>query len=286
LQGCPLSVALINMLTSVWKKLIGTLRGGFAIHGTGATRLPTVELNPEPADELLVDTTGYADDTYLLAANPVELQKGLEATEKFLQLTDQAVNPKKSLHACLRGGTARVKICGADIPIKTEFRCLGAAVRLHKSPKTGPLLAGRIEKAIALAERVAMLPGGFERKVSVLSSLCIPSGLHAVEVGATSKTDLRRMETSFLKAMWRSARGARAKEVIFTVLSPGHRVSPCLVVDYQRILWLAKWSRTPGPQRLAIHAIWQCQNCPSRSGPVGRALLTCRHLGWTCVAGW
>ena len=167
-----------------------------------------------------MDTTGYADDTYLLASNPIELQEGLEATEKFLQLTDS----KKSLHACLRGGAA--KICGAEIPIKAEFRCLGAAIRLHKSPRTGPLLTGRIEKAIALAERVAVLAGGFERKVSVLSSLCIPSGLHAVEVGATSKTDLRRMEAAFLKALWGSARGARAKEVIFTVLSPGHLSLP------------------------------------------------------------
>lgn len=59
-----------------------------------------------------------------------------------------------------------------------------------------------------------------------------------------------------------------------------------MVVDYGRILWLAKWSRSPGPQRASIHAVWQLGEHSSNTGPVGRVLQTVRRLGWESVQGW
>ena len=64
LQGCPLSVALINMLTTIWKRAVGSLGGG--VKPQQAAGLPILE-HPETQQEAyLVNALGYADDTYVV----------------------------------------------------------------------------------------------------------------------------------------------------------------------------------------------------------------------------
>ena len=96
-----------------------------------------------------------------------------------------------------------------------------------------------------------------------------------------TQPDLRGLETAVVRALWGPARVSRAKEVIFTVPSKGHRVSPVMHTRYERLLWLARLARQPGVTRGFAQAIWESGGCPPGTGPVGRALRTAPSLGRT-----
>ena len=101
-----------------------------------------------------------------------------------------------------------------------------------------------------------------------------------------TEPDLRGLETAVVRALWRPARVSRAKEIVFTVLSKGHRVSPIMHTRYDCLLWLARLARRPGVTQVFAQAIWESGGRPPGTGLVGRALRTAASLGWTPRDGW
>ena len=72
---------------------------------------------------------------------------------------------------------------------------------------------------------------------------------------------------------------SRAKEVIFTALSKGRRISPVMHARCERLFWPARPARRPGVTQVV--AIWESRGRPRGPGPVGRALRMAASLGWT-----
>ena len=89
--------------------------------------------------------------------------------------------------------------------------------------------------------------------------------------------DVRGLETAIVRALWRATRLSRAKEVIFTVLSKGHRIYPVMHTRYERLLCLARVAWRPAVTQVFTQAIWQSGGPPP--GTVGRALRTAATLG-------
>ena len=92
-QGCPLSVILINLMTSIWKKILDAQSQAMRV---SSARLPPGGKLGEAPDFILT-AQGYADDTYGMAAGQHTVQPLLECTHEWLQTTGQDVNPKKSV---------------------------------------------------------------------------------------------------------------------------------------------------------------------------------------------
>ena len=81
LQGCPLSIILINLLTTVWKMEIDTMRRHFVVT-TAAPRLleqpraapgqplPSPRLRAQGPGRKDVCPLGYADDTQAITLEP------------------------------------------------------------------------------------------------------------------------------------------------------------------------------------------------------------------------
>ena len=67
--------------------------------------------------------------------------------------------------------------------------------------------------------------------------------------------DLAKLETLVLESVWRATRLSRAKEIIFFVLAPGHRISPVMHVRYERIVWLARVARCSRVTQVFVQAI-------------------------------
>jgi hypothetical protein len=320
LQGCPLSVALINMLTTVWKRLIEEHNAGYRLQPNIVVPFPNVTapvdlegiplIGPQPAPPQQEDVDfvmppdpppqerlvglGYADDTYVVAPSTPNLQSSLVATEEWLTVTDQGVNGSKSLHATVRKAAATptpVQILGVHIPPVSSFRMLGATV--ETKPQTGPppLLAKRIARATQLAGRIQHVQLDFDAKATLLSSLAVPTALFGAEVGRMQ--GLEELETAFVLALWGPHRPMRAKEIIFSVLAKGHRICPALAVIHDSALWLAKAARQPGTLQDVLHAAWQVVHRRRRPmasnhipGPFSRALATLQKIGWEMVEGW
>ena len=147
------------------------------------------------------------------------------------------------------------------------------------------MLSRRLEAGRSALRRLPHLPT-YDRRERAVGTLVTPLALHGVAVASVTEPDLRGFETAVVRALWGLARVSRAKEVIFTVLSKGHRVSPIMHTRYERLLWLARLARRPGVTQVFAQAIWESGGRPPGTGPVGRALRTAASLGWAPREGW
>ena len=298
LQGCPLSVILVNVLTTIWKWEVDSLRR--QVCAQTAALPPTWD--EDAADDLdpgalpplndagpgyaALGSSGYADDTQAVALGAAALQDTVPATEEWLRVTGQDVRVDKSC-SWVQGeqGAPAVLLRGVPIPLATTFRQLGVDVAIGGSKVTGPVLSRRLEAGRSALRRLPPLPM-YDRRERAVSTLVTPLALHGVAVASVTEPDLRGFETAVVRALWGPARVSRAKEVIFTVLSKGHRVSPIMHTRYERLLWLARLARRPGVTQVFAQAIWESGGRPPGTGPVGRALRTAASLGWAPREGW
>ena len=174
-------------------------------------------------------------------------------------------------------GAPAVLLRGVPIPLATTFRQLGVDIAIGGSKATGTVLSRRLEAGRSALRRLTHL-STYDRREWAISTLVTPLALHGVAVASVTEPDLRGLKTAVVRALWGSARVSRAKEVVFTVLSKGHRVSPIMHTRYERLLWLARLARRLGVTQVFAQAIWESGGRPPGMGPVGRALRTAASL--------
>ena len=182
-------------------------------------------------------------------------------------------------------GAPAVLLRGVPIPLAATFRHLSVGIAIGGSKITGPVLSRRLEAGWSALRRLPHL-ATHDRRERAISTLVTPLELHGVAVAPLTEPDLRGLETAVVRALWGATRLSRAKEVVFTVLSKGHRVSPVMHTRYERLLWLARVARWPGVTQVFAQAIWESGGRPPGTGPMGRALRTAASLGWTSREGW
>ena len=283
LQGCPLSVILINLLTSVWKRVLDAQRQGIKV---AVQALPPSD-QPAQALHFILTALGYADDTYGFAAGSNTLTPLLDCTTDWLEDTGQGVNAKKSVgFSSDARHPVKAALQGVPFPISSEFKSLGAGVRTTDATCSGPLIKKRISRACSLLDRVHGAQGNFERRCDIISTMITATGLHAAEIVPLQPRDLLPFETKVMQTIWGRSRPGRAKEIFFTLLCKGHRIAPTLVLKYHRILWLSQLCRTRGAGQITAQAIWEMTSFHKGSGPYGRAMSTAQECGWVATQGW
>ena len=208
-----------------------------------------------------------------MALGAAAFQELVPTTEEWLRVTGQDVRVDKSCSS-VQGeqGAAAVLLRGGPIPLATTFRQLGVDIAIPGSKTTGPVLSRRLEAGRSALRRLPHL-STYDRRERAISTLVTPLALHGVAVAPVTEPDLRGLETAVVQALWGPARVSRAKEVIFTVLSKGHRVSPNMHTRYERLLWLARLARRPGVTQVFAQAIWESGGRPPRDGPGGARAL-------------
>ena len=158
LQGCPLSAILVNVLTTIWKWEVDSLRRQVC---TQTAALPPT-LDEDAADDLdpgglpplkdagpgyaALGSSGYADDTQAVALGAAALQDTVPATEEWLRVTGRDVPVDKSCSWVMgEQGARAVLLRGVPIPLTTTFRQRGVDVAIGGSKATGPVLSPRLE---------------------------------------------------------------------------------------------------------------------------------------------
>ena len=122
--------------------------------------------------------------------------------------------------------------------------------------------------------------GGFNRRVEVASTMIAAMGLYALEIVPSASQNLRRLETCLVRGLWGTSRPGRSKEVLFALLTPGHRISPLMGCTYMRICWLARIARSGGVLTVAVQALWEHRHDNSKvQGPFARAMDAAKGLG-------
>ena len=118
---------------------------------------------------------------------------------------------------------------GVPIPLAGTFRHLGVDAGIGGSRVTGPVLSRRLEggrSALCCLHHLST----YERR---------ERAIHGVAVASSTDPDLQGLEAAVVRALWGAMRLSRAKEMVFTILSKGHCVSPLMHKRYERPLFLA-----------------------------------------------
>ena len=228
----------------------------------------------------------------------------LAATTKWLTLTGQEVNASKSLafaaaHSARRPPTTlEATLDGVRIPTQQEFGQLGVGVRTVPRRGTGPLLHKRIKEGKAALRKTRTIPGGFDRKATVAAVMIVAARLLAAELADVAPRDVSSLESAIMTAIWGPSRPCRAKEVVFALLLPGHRVAPSMVVPYKRMCWLAHSAPRARPKlshkqsgskrrspKARAHSVGHCENSGASAGAPcgGGGVGPCREPGSRCT---
>ena len=199
-------------------------------------------------------SSGYADDAQAVALGAAFLQGTDPTTEEWLQVTGQdvcvCVDKSCSWVQGERGAPA-VLLRGVPIPLADTFRQLGMDVAIGGSRATGLMLSRRLEAGRSALRRLPQL-STYDRRERAISTLVTPLALHGVAVALVTDPDFRRLETAVMRALWGATRLSRAKEIVFSVPSKRHRVSPVMHTRYERLLWVARAARRPGVTQVFI----------------------------------
>ena len=110
------------------------------------------------------------------------------------------------------------------------------------------------------------------REVAI-GTLALAKAMYGVELADVGSRDVARLELAAVRALWGPTRTSRAKEVLWAVLVPGHRVSPAWRLQYSRVLWLARQARMPGAGQVLVQAILEeTYRPPDTESPPGKRI--------------
>ena len=220
-----------------------------------------------PGVEVHISAEGYADDTYMVAVSIVSLALMLAATSQWVRLTGQEINVKKSMVfgvGQVMGRSAqplRAELDGEQLPVQREFRQLGMGVRTAPKRGTGPLMEKRMESAKKALRKARMLPVGFEGRALIVAVMILAAGLYGAELADVTMKHAMGLEAAVLHILWGPTKPCRAKEIVFALLVPGHRMAPTMLIPYKRACWLANLARTRGTPQSIAQAVWETNPC-------------------------
>ncbi|KAJ9460347.1 hypothetical protein DIPPA_24595 [Diplonema papillatum] len=258
LQGCPVSVILINALLSVVMKAVKKEAEG-------------------------VSPKSYADDATLLSRlSEAALQKGVDVVDEFCTLTGMELNLQKTVAFSTRRrhqSTLKLRSVDALLRFSKSVKCLGVLVSTAKN-RTERSDSERVEKAAALAEGLRHAPFRYEKRVRIVQSNVLPAALSGCSFAPVSKVAMKRLTTSVMGLIWGGSNPKRAREMVLNFQEKGHLTDPGTCLAYRvTTAFYAACERLPRllPLMESIRGRYAEGDLPL--GPVGLAMRSMEECG-------
>ncbi|KAJ9437063.1 hypothetical protein DIPPA_05013 [Diplonema papillatum] len=258
LQGCPVSVILINALLSVVMKAVKKEAKG-------------------------VSPKSYADDATLLSRlSEAALQKGVDVVDEFCTLTGMELNLQKTVAFSTRRrhqSTLKLRSVDALLRFSKSVKCLGVLVSTAKN-RTERSDSERVEKAAALAEGLRHAPFRYEKRVRIVQSNVLPAALSGCSFAPVSKVAMKRLTTSVMGLIWGGSNPKRAREMVLNFQEKGHLTDPGTCLAYRvTTAFYAACERLPRllPLMESIRGRYAEGDLPL--GPVGLAMRSMEECG-------
>jgi len=260
IQGCPLSVVLLNLLVSVW----------------------TNAVNSEVPD---ASPCGYADDTGMTSGSAGALQRTLNITGSFATVTGQVLNASKS--KCWSTASSHeldlhgLTLMDEAVPPSKGGRLLGAHVAVRRGVRN-VLGDARVKRGVAIADRIRWAPLPMHCRARLLASLVMPSTMYGFCVGGLTHHQIQSLTSAVMRAIWGSKRALRSKDVVLSLFVPGHLVDPRQVSVYQCLCTLRRFVHKCPDLHAMLLRCWEAysQNCIKAPGPIGLVAKMITQLGW------
>eukprot|EP01064_Diplonema_japonicum_P031567 TRINITY_DN56_c0_g1_i8.p1 TRINITY_DN56_c0_g1~~TRINITY_DN56_c0_g1_i8.p1 ORF type:complete len:824 (+),score=93.01 TRINITY_DN56_c0_g1_i8:2709-5180(+) len=265
LQGCPLSVIIINALLSIMIRAVEQVA---------------------PDAEVLA----YADDAYLLAKLRDSLQAAVEGTLEFCDLTGMQVNEEKTVGFGTAEGfksrvvgdrTAMKKGSEVPVPYKTVSDLKGLGVKIN-TRRTGTKWNKPTANALDSLDRLGCTRLAFETKAHMVSTTILPSCLYSGPFSPPCDETLKKLSTRVTCNLWGPHHRGRSPTAVNTVLLKGHTNDPLSYVIYHslKVVSGALDDERLRQRCMRIAAGYGTGSTPM--GPVGN--LVCRwlpYIGWS-----
>ena len=215
LQGCAVSVVLLNALVNLWLKAVEAEVG-----------------DAKPG--------GYADDIHATSSTPGSVQKVVNLTAEYAKLSGQEVSGKKSFTFALdqkqRRRLAQVKLNEESLKCKSSVDLLGATLVMqeaqHGAYSSKSRGGARITKVKSRLDRLRYAPLDFEDKETLAGTGVLPALLYGQAGKPIPEQVGNSLRRKALQGMWHGAGSLSCAEVAFTLLLKGHRVDPIQAADF------------------------------------------------------
>ncbi|KAJ9468274.1 Retrovirus-related Pol polyprotein from type-1 retrotransposable element R2 [Diplonema papillatum] len=199
LQGCPLSVILINALLSIVVRRVDDVGG--------------------------VTSESFADDlTLLTRLREACLQDALVEVDRFCANTGMSIGiPKTFAFGTPKGYEAKLKIGGTDIVTKEELTIVGCLVGTKRTRRTTDL---RYDQRAEEAERLGALPISRAQRSGLAAMAVLPAATYGSEFALPTVRGLGKFTAALLRGVWDPVRLHRAQEAVLGILNKAHMLDP------------------------------------------------------------
>ena len=264
MQGCPISVVLINVLVGVWMRMVEHRQDTRAL--------------------------SFVDDVYATAPSPEILQDVVDDSAGFSHDTGMAICAEIKSHVFSTSpGPLRIMYRARDgeaTPLRqrNSFDCLGAMLhaRLIREGRTAPQserIARRKEGAQQNLRRTSALPLPVQWKGQAAAMTAGARLYYDALVTRWDSKDIRRWRGLFVAALW-SGPPRRAQEIVLCVLHQAHRVDPAVAPPYRQITTWAKQIKKWSHSRVLSEAAWGSRERLEGTGPFALFWAALQGIEW------
>lgn len=205
LQGCPVSVMLLNALMAVLHRVL------------------------EPH----VNVQSYVDDLTVVGGVG-GLKEAVREIEQFIHLTDQRVNVKKTKVFGL-GDRVDIQYMGETLEWATEVKLLGVNLRFDKNRFQFRVQDETIDKLVNLATRIRYSGLHFDNRARVIGTYIGSKVTYGIEILDPSAEQERRLRSAISGALWKKKSMQRAPGLMMTLVVKGHVADPVQIPHVRRM---------------------------------------------------
>ena len=212
MQGCPISVVLLNLLVSVFLRY-------------------TENTNS------LVKPQAYADDVSASSHSIPGISQFLDQAGTFAKVTGQLLKASKcqlwTTNESFKAELQLLKLGSTQLPVVHDVRYLGAQFGFHPGiPHV--LCEDKLQRFAELVRSASSLPLPAEAKAEIIAACPIAKLFHGCELTTLCVESLKKLRTQVLASLW-DGRSSRVPEVLMTIVFKGHRCDPLQVVTYKAL---------------------------------------------------
>ena len=211
LQGCPLSVMLLNALMAVLSAVL------------------------EPT----VGAESFVDDLTILHSDRDVLQAAMDSIGEFMKATGQVVNLKKTKTFGPAGGTD-ILYDEKEVPKTDSIKILGVIWKFKNGNLDLQLDPKKTKDAVALAHRIRYSGLPFHLRTMLNASLVMSKILYGIEILDIPPADERKLRTAVGYSIWQKSSKQRSPGLLFTLPCKGHVVDPTQGPHVRRVMALKR----------------------------------------------
>eukprot|EP01059_Diplonema_ambulator_P006674 TRINITY_DN162_c0_g3_i3.p1 TRINITY_DN162_c0_g3~~TRINITY_DN162_c0_g3_i3.p1 ORF type:complete len:1446 (+),score=342.28 TRINITY_DN162_c0_g3_i3:2232-6569(+) len=252
LQGCPISVVLVNALLAVLMKRV--------------------------EDRYGVDTVSYADDAYFMTRLPEMLQGAADELVAFCEMVGMELSVLKSRTFSTAGKAPRIKAQrGKTLQSTKVLSVLGTEIGTDGAVQMDARIKGKLVPAV---RKLMALPLSMKQKAWIVSSSILPSYLYCVPYNPPSESGMKQLTTAIACCLWGPRYRTRSPDALLTVLYPAHTHDPEAAAVYRIVGTLARsWKKNATVaarcDKIAeMYTLRRVSNPKDSKGVVGNVLLT------------